>query len=177
MPRVCFWIRASVASDLSGRRCNGTSHYSSTLVIGYGNDLRGDDAAGIRVAALIAGQSNQSRVIITQQLTPDLAADIARAGRVVFVDAYEANEAGARLRVEKVSPSTETSDPGPEWCHRSDPASLVHLAGRLFGAAPDAWVVGIPAFCFDAGETMSAGTLNWVDEAVALIEESVIFTE
>lgn len=176
MPTACSWTRVNVVSDSTGRRCGTTSYCSPTLVIGYGNDLRGDDAAGIRAAALIASQSSPPHVIITQQLTPDLAADIARAGRVVFVDAYEAKEDGAKLRVEKVVPSKEAAASPPEWGHHSDPASLVDLAGRLFGAAPDAWIVGIPAFCFDAGDTLSAGTLNWIDEAVALIEESVILT-
>lgn len=152
-----------------------SSSPAATLVIGYGNDLRSDDAAGILAAKLLAGRGQDHRSIVTQQLTPDLAADIARAERVVFVDAYPADGDGAPLRVEKV-PALCDEHASPLG-HRSDPASLVRLSRQLFGATPEAWVVGIPAFCFDAGETISPRTAHWIDEAVALIEGSAFFRE
>jgi hydrogenase maturation protease len=150
----------------------GSPPRHAMLVIGYGNDLRSDDGAGIRVATMIAAQStsaSRSRVIITQQLTPDLADDIAAAEQVIFVDAYPAPTAGAELRVEKI-----TADPAgsaPALGHRGDPAGLMRLADRLFGALPEAWLVGIPAYSFAAGESISPATLQMIDEAVALIGE------
>ncbi len=152
--------------------------HPATLVIGYGNDLRGDDAAGIRAATLLAGEAPEHRSIITQQLAPDLAADIAQAERVVFVDAYPADHDGAPLRVERVPGDGEDSEGRDSPLgHRSDPATLVGLARRLFGATPEAWVVGIPAYCFDADEAISPQTSFWIDEAVALIEGSAFFSE
>lgn len=162
-------------SDLSLRSAERTPSLPATLVIGYGNDLRGDDAAGIRAATLLAGEAPEHRSIITQQLAPDLAADIAQAERVVFVDAYPADRDGAPLRVERVPGDSEGQ--GSSLGHRSDPATLVDLARRLFGATPEAWVVGIPAYCFDAGEAISPQTSFWIDEAVALIEGSAFFRE
>jgi hydrogenase maturation protease len=129
-----------------------------TLVIGYGNDLRGDDGAGVHAASLVAARSPRSLVIVTQQLTPDLAEDIAAAARVVFVDAYPAYGNGAPLCVERIRVG-----------HQGKPAELVHLADRLFGTSIEAWVVGIPAFSFDAGETISAETMLRIDEAAELI--------
>jgi len=148
---------------------------SGTLVIGYGNDLRSDDAAGVRAARLLAEQAPEHRSIVTRQLTPDLAADIAQAERVVFVDAYPADKERALLRIEKV-PILHDDRASPLG-HRSDPESLVLLARQLFGVTPEAWVVGIPAFCFDAGEAISPRTSHWIDEAVALIEGSAFFEE
>lgn len=148
---------------------------TTTLVIGYGNDLRGDDAAGVCAASRLAEDSSGHRTIVTQQLTPDLAADIAQAERVVFVDAYPAADHAAPLRVEKVPVDGGTR--ASPLAHRSDPAGLLGLARQLFGAVPEAWVVGIPAFCFEAGEAMSPRTAHWVDEAVALIEGSAFFRE
>lgn len=149
-----------------------TSSGQRTLLIGYGNDLRSDDGAGVRAAARLAARlpkSSRSRhtdVIVTQQLTPDLAEDIAAAEQVVFIDAYAADGAGADLRVERVrADGTRASAIG----HHGDPACLMRLAGQLFGRVPDAWVVGIPAFSFEAGETISPGTSRGIDEAVALI--------
>ena len=145
------------------------------LVIGYGNDLRGDDAAGVRAASLLAEQYRDHRTIVVRQLTPELAADIAMADRVVFLDAYPAKHKGASLHVERIREVAEGHC--SPLCHHSDPASLVRLARYLFGTAPEAWVVAIPAFSFDAGEAMSPRTAHWVDEAVALIEGSVFFKE
>ena len=133
------------------------------LIIGYGNDLRSDDGAGIRAAAMIAARDLKTRVITCHQLTPELADDIARAAQVVFIDAYAADENGARLRVERIGDADMSSAQG----HRSDPAALLDLARRLYGRVPEAWVVGVPAYCFDAGETISRATAQRIDEVVA----------
>lgn len=141
----------------------------ATLVIGYGNDLRSDDGAGIRAATMIDAQCPQAHVIITNQLTPDLADDIAAVAQVVFIDAYAAHGAGAELRIERIA-EDETGSVSALG-HHGDLAGLVRLADQLFGTAPEAWVVGIPAFSFDAGETISPETLLKINEAVALIGE------
>ncbi len=147
----------------------------TTLVIGYGNDLRSDDAAGVRAASLLAEHHREHRTIVVQQLTPELAADIAMADCVVFLDAYPAEKDSASLRVERVREDGEVHDSA--LGHHSDPASLVRLSRYLFGTAPEAWVVGIPAFSFDAGEVTSPATSFWIDEAVGLVEGSAFFRE
>lgn len=152
---------------------NVDSHHFSPLVIGYGNDLRSDDGAGIHAATRLAEQSAQPRVIMARQLTPDLAEDIATAAQVVFVDAYAALEHDAQLRIDKIS--GDDSHNSSALGHHGDPEELMQLADQLFGKTPDAWVVGIPAFSFDAGETISPETLHRIDEAVALIGGCALF--
>ena len=50
------------------------------LVIGYGNELRGDDGAGIMVARRIAENPPPGvRSIVARQLTPELADELAYA--------------------------------------------------------------------------------------------------
>lgn len=71
------------------------------LVIGYGNDLRGDDAAGLRAASLLAEQYRDHHHH-RRTPAPELAADIAMADRVVFLDAYPAKHKGASLHVERI---------------------------------------------------------------------------
>ena len=152
------------------------SGLSLRVVIGYGNDLRSDDGAGIHVATRLAAQSPQSQVIVTHQLTPDLAEDIATAEQVIFVDAYAAHESNARLRIDKISGNHSCNSHAPSALgHHGAPQGLMHLAHQLFGKTPDAWVVGIPAFCFDAGETISPETLHRINEAVALIKGRALF--
>ena len=137
------------------------------LIIGYGNDLRSDDGAGIRTATMIAARDLPVRVIACHQLTPELADDIALAAQVVFIDAYAADESGAQWRIERIGDGDVSSAQG----HRGDPAALLDLARRLHGRVPEAWVVGIPAYCFDAGEAISRATAQQIDEVVAWFDE------
>ena len=167
MRRARFWIRANVDKNLLSRRSAPAAALNSTLIIGFGNGLRSDDGAGIRAATLIAEQSPTLRVIATQQLTPDLAEDIASATQLVFLDAYAAPEAGASLRVERVFGDGVGS--ASAVAHHASPAALAQLAKAVFGTAPEVWIVGIPAYSFAAGEVISPGTLHSIDEAVALI--------
>ena len=64
------------------------------LVIGYGNELRGDDGAGPSVGRAVASWHLPGvRTLAVHQLTPELAEDLAQTKRVVFVDAaVHANE-------------------------------------------------------------------------------------
>lgn len=73
----------------------------TVLLIGYGNDLRSDDAAGLRVSDAIAqgaapfGSIASWRLanvstFCVHQLTPELAEILAKADIAIFVDAYPA---------------------------------------------------------------------------------------
>ena len=143
----------------------------TALVIGYGNTLRSDDGAGVIAATRLAEQASTlqqaPRVIAAQQLTPDLAENIASAAQVVFVDAYAADQRDAGLRVESLSRGD--TQPSAALDHHADPAALLRLADRLYGKRPTAGVLGIPAFRFDIGESVSPATLHRIDEAVALL--------
>lgn len=157
------------------RRSAPAAPLNSTLVIGFGNALRGDDGAGIRAATLVAEQSPSLRVIATQQLTPDLADDIASAAQLVFVDAYAAPDAGAGLRVERVF--GDGADGGSVAAHQASPAVLLQLTKAIFGTVPETWVVGIPAYSFAVGEVISPETLQSIDEAAALIGGRALFED
>jgi len=62
---------------------------TGVLVVGYGNPLRGDDGAGFNAAWLLSldPRLQGADVLIRQQLTPELAEDVARADLVVLIDA------------------------------------------------------------------------------------------
>ena len=85
---------------------------SGALVIGYGNELRGDDAAGPRVAAAVEQwQIPDVRVLIRHQLTPELADPIASSGLVIFVDAALDAEGGVRVERMGGNPKSEIRNP------------------------------------------------------------------
>ncbi len=75
---------AMVLTDANGRGLAGD------LVIGLGNSLRGDDGVGCWLAQRAERWLPAERVRAVRQLTPELADDLAAAGRVLFIDAWVA---------------------------------------------------------------------------------------
>jgi hydrogenase maturation protease len=117
-------------------------------VIGIGNSLRGDDGVGWHLAAELA---DAVPVRCLHQLTAELAEDLAPLERVLFIDAWLA-PAGTSPCLQPVTPGgSEASE-----SHRLEPAQLLALAQVLYGAAPRATELLVPAFAFPHGEALSA---------------------
>ena len=110
------------------------------LVIGYGNTLRGDDGVGPRVAEAVGNLCLPGvRTLICPLLTPELADPISRVDKVIFVDA--AVDAPHEVQWRKLEPN-ETSQ---IMAHAADPRTMLALARDVFGHAPEAWWLTIPA--------------------------------
>lgn len=139
---------------------------TDVLVIGYGNTLRADDGAGPEVARRVEADALPGvEVRSLPQLTPELALDIARADRVVFVDASVDT---AEVEVRRVEPGP----PGPHsMSHHGDPATLLTLAGDDGRVPLSAYVVSIPATNLGLGFELSPTTAAGVDAAVNAIRE------
>jgi hydrogenase maturation protease len=119
---------------------NAMKTHSHLLVIGYGNTLRSDDGAGPRVAEEVGGMLLPLvRTIVCQQLSPEHAGAISLAHTVVFVDASV--ELPGELRVHGLKPGGT-----PQlMAHAADPCTMLALARDVFGHAPEAWWLTIPA--------------------------------
>jgi hydrogenase maturation protease len=131
------------------------------LVIGFGNPLRGDDGAAHRVLRAIEAR-RAVRCLAVHQLTMDLAEDVARSGGVVFVD--------ASMRVQVVAVGRIEAGGAPMESHVVAPAQVLAAAAALYGEAPPAWLVEIPASALGYGEGLSARTAAAVGEAVGRVE-------
>jgi hydrogenase maturation protease len=133
------------------------------LVIGYGSDLRGDDAVGRRAAEAIAARDLAGvRVLSVPQLVPELAVDLAQCRSVIFVDASATDDTVRVRRLAPVSPPSRLS-------HSVAPQSLLALAAAVDGAPADAVVVTIPASEFGLSTTLSEATTAAMSEAVERI--------
>ncbi len=124
------------------------------LVLGIGNDLRGDDALGPLVAdALEATAPAFVTVRAVHGLAPELVVEMAQVDVVVFVDAAAdaALEAPIWAPVGPVDP-TVRSDAAS---HTLDPPRLLALAATLDGRSPDGYLVSLPARRFDVGAPLS----------------------
>ncbi len=138
---------------------------SSLLVIGYGSTLRGDDAAGFRLAEELSAEEGISTMPV-HQLTPDLAAAIAEAEEVVFVDA-EFGDYVNGLQIHLLLPGGK----GSASSHGCSPSALLDLADRLYGRRPVATVIGIPARDAGLSEQVSAITRTGIEDAKRWILE------
>jgi len=125
----------------------------NTLVIGYGNSLRGDDGVGSLVAEQVAEWNlPEVRSLAVHQLTPELAAAVAEAKTVFFVDACVMGEGQTQARLETIAPQPGRSRMDHLW----SPSVLLSLAQTLYDANPVAYQIFIPALQFDYGAPLSA---------------------
>jgi hydrogenase maturation protease len=138
---------------------------STMLLIGYGNPLRQDDGAGIRVAERVEALGLPGvRVLACQELLPEMAEILADAPAVVFVDA-EADGDG-RVRIQPLAPAES-----PQLdAHAAGPAKLLALTRAVCGDAPPAWLLTVPARHFGIGAEMTETTRLGVRAAVREVE-------
>ncbi len=126
----------------------------NTLVIGYGNTLRGDDGVGYRLAEAVENWGlSQVEAYPCHQLTPDVAAQLAEQDRVIFVDAAQPQSPPSPLILARISPR---SDSAPTFTgHYSHPADLLALTQQLYGRQPLAYTLLLPTTAMGYGETLS----------------------
>lgn len=103
------------------------------LVIGYGNSIRGDDAAGWQAAVTLAREDDISRdprvdITPTAQLSPELAADLARTDEAIFVDASCEGTPG-EINVNSLE---DSSIPLGEMPHALTPSDLAGLTRQIY---------------------------------------------
>jgi len=142
---------------------------SKVLVIGYGNTLRGDDAAGVKAAELIAQRHPEFEYIYLHQLVPELAEKIGDFDIVFFIDAQkDITQPSVRL----IAPSIEADQPRT---HFISPESLLALSQQLYQRMPsNAYVIGIPASEFKFSEELSAQTTQGVTDCPAMVEQIIL---
>jgi hydrogenase maturation protease len=137
---------------------------SELLVIGYGNTLRRDDGVGPRVADMVEDLRLAGvRTISCPQLTPELADPLSQAGAAVFVDV--AADPADRVRMRRL----DASGSSQVLAHASDPQTLLALSRDVFGRAPDAWMLTVPAEDLAFGEQLSPTARRGVAGAVRAI--------
>ena len=143
-----------------------TNQPSGFLVIGYGNTLRGDDGVGPRVAEAVEKLNLPGvRTLVCQQLSPEFADPVSRAHTVVFVDA--AVDTPREVQLRKLEPGESSQ----LMAHAADPRTLLALARDVFGHAPQAWWLTIPAVKLDFSETLTPEAQRGFAEAVEKIQK------
>jgi hydrogenase maturation protease len=133
------------------------------LVVGYGSDLRGDDAAGRQVVRELESLGIPGVTAVeVHQLTPELAAVIAGHRRAVFVDA------GAGID-ETTLTAIEPDPPSQRSTHHATPAGLLSLSESVFGHLPEGYLVTVPAEQFSLGSGLSPPAQRGVEDALWVV--------
>lgn len=137
------------------------------LLLGYGNPGRQDDGLGPRlVEAMQACGIEGLEADADYQLTIEDAHRIAGHQTVIFADAHASGpEPFAFTRLKAIErPPAYTS-------HHLDPSDVMELAGSLFGATTDAYLLAIRGYTFgEFDEHLS-------DRAAANLEKARTFLE
>lgn len=134
--------------------------------MGWGSELRRDDAVGRLVAEGVAGRALPDvDVIAVHQLGPEVAAELAGRRRVVFVDA-RTTDLDRGVRVDALDPATR---PRGVTTHVLDPSAVVALAGMLGALPQEVVVVTVPAADVGFGTELSALATAAVPEAVEVV--------
>lgn len=141
----------------------------NTLLIGYGNTLRRDDGLGFRVAeAVETWQIPGVKALPCHQLTPELAADIAEADRVIFVDATLPQDPHSPIVVQRLLPK---AGPSSLQGHHSDPKSLLSLTQALYRQQPIAYSMLLPSWDMGYGESLSPIAQVGLNQGLRLLKE------
>lgn len=148
----------------------------NTLVIGWGNELRGDDAAGLHfVRRLESVDPPGVDTLEVPQLTPELALDVAGAGKVIFVDASLSGETKAcrEPRLQKVGPASSPPTASrriPTCIHSLGPEGVLDLAESLYGHRPEAWILSLPVESLEIGFGLS----DFAEDAISKAFSSLV---
>ena len=171
-----------------------------SLVIGYGNSLRSDDGIGVRVAEIVADwYLPEVRSLCLPQLTPELAADLAKVDLVIFVDACQTldsdtvkfalprasfggavscctlwslsapSDVGSLVKLHSLKPL----DSSELRSHFSDPRAILSLTQAIYRKCPQAWWIIVPGVNFQFGECLSSVAEKGVSQALIQIKNLI----
>ena len=141
-----------------------------TLIVGYGNALRGDDGAGYVAAELLRDriQDPGIEILCEHQLLPELAENLSRATHVIFIDASVSGRAGKFNKI-PLRPAPACS----RFTHHATPESLLAGAQALYGQTPEATLYTIPGRNFEVGQELTPSVRRAVQELVDTLEREL----
>jgi hydrogenase maturation protease len=137
----------------------------NSLIIGYGNPLRGDDGLGWHVAERLRATIHDPdvEILTLHQLTPELMEPISRASRVIFLDA-RAGPVPGEIRERTIEAQAAA---GAAFTHHATPAALLAGAQALYGHAPQATLITVTGADFSLSDQLSPEVWKQIDSVVA----------
>ncbi len=141
---------------------------NKTLVIGYGNTVRGDDGAGIAAVGILKKYYPHFDFLSIHQLTPELSETMSNYQSVYFIDA---SVEVAEVTKIKLQPEIST---GILNTHVVSPQNLLNTCLHLYGKIPSETILfHIPAYHYGFSEELSVSTQERIEELVVYLSASV----
>jgi hydrogenase maturation protease len=147
---------------------NASSHNARTLLIGIGNDGRGDDAMGWLFADRFAGDTSLD-VAWRYQLQIEDAELIRHYDTVIFVDASMA-EVESGYSYEPCQPVAAVHFS----THKVDPGTVLWLAREMYQAETAGYVLAIQGYHWDLGEGLSEWATQNFNQATEYFTSDVL---
>jgi hydrogenase maturation protease len=139
-----------------------------TLIIGYGNTLRGDDGAGVLAAELVSKRHPEADCVTVQELHPEIAEMMSEYGSVIFLDA------ALDTTVVQMTRLQPTYLHEFENTHSYSPQALVNVCHALYQSVPSStYLIHIPAYDVSFSEYLSLDTQNKTHESVELVNDLI----
>ena len=141
------------------------------MLVGYGNPGRLDDGLGPALARAVEAMDLPGLTVEADyQLTVEDAARVAEHDIVVFADADTSGAEPFAVRRIRAAESDRVSFS----THSIRPEGVLALARTLFDAEPEAYLMGIRGYEFNAfGEGLSDAARANLGRAIAYVEEAV----
>lgn len=159
-------MEKSLMND-TGKTVGAGFESAPTLIIGYGNPLRSDDGLGWRAAEKLARIFDKARVRVIRchQLLPELAEDVSRADRVIFIDACLGEPPG-QVICRDIDPD---SLPEAVMFHHLTPPMLLACVKAIYRKCPEAIILSVTGKSFECGDQLSTE----VRQTFPLLSEAV----
>ena len=139
------------------------------LVVGYGNIMRCDDAAGIFVVQKISEEKiPQVKTTTAHQLHVEMLEEAVGCDTVILVDAAEEGEELVFRKVERFPSSQMVSS------HHMTPELFLELARTIYHADLNLYLCSIRGEYFETGATLSSQVLLRVQKAAGLIRNFIV---
>jgi hydrogenase maturation protease len=144
---------------------------SGILIIGYGNLLRGDDAAGIVAARELEKyfrDDDDVEVIAAQELMPEMVELVSRSNFVLFLDASSDENPGSISCL-----PLEAEDDTCRLTHHLSPAVLLKAAQEIYGETPTAVSLTLAGWSFNLNHELSSQACERLPELIRQAKEIV----
>ena len=134
------------------------------VIIGYGNDLRGEDAFGVDcIKELEKYELKESKLISTFQLTPEIVLELLEANEIIFIDACYSLKNHYKLccTIDKQNSSNLT--------HHISPETIMAILNNVYNKYPTFTIYSMLTNNFD-----EIFDIELYDKAVKLTVSQII---
>ncbi len=141
----------------------------TVVVVGIGNELRGDDAAGLEAARLVAEEAPQARVLVLSGEPSRLLDGWEGAGHAIVIDACRGHGAAGEVHRFEAGSAPLPAEFGRGSTHALGLADAIELA-RALGRLPErVSVFAIEGEGFEAGTEMTPAVRAAAERVARLV--------